>query len=55
MTGQFRYTTWDPILIVSQILTVQTMFYTSLGILIYVADCLTDYSPSLTHMFSYQV
>jgi len=53
--GQFRYSVWDPPLIVSQILTIQGLFYTSLGILIYVSDCLTGHSPSLGHIFSYQV
>jgi len=54
MSGQFRYTQWDPILIVSQIITIQTLFYTSLGILIYVSDCMTGQSPALSHLFSYQ-
>lgn len=55
MSGQFRYSIWDPALIIFQIITVQAMFYSSLGILIYVVDCLTGYSPSLSHIFSYYV
>ena len=55
MSGNFRYTQWDPQLIVSQIFTIQALFYTSLGVLVYVSDCLTGHSPSLNHIFSYQV
>ncbi|XP_015789010.1 protein SYS1 homolog [Tetranychus urticae] len=55
MTGKFRLTVWDPILITSQILTIQALFYTSLAILIYVVDCIYVESPSLTHIFTYQI
>ncbi|KAI1285297.1 Protein SYS1 -like protein [Halotydeus destructor] len=54
MTGQFRYTVWDPLLTASQVVTMQSFYYTSLGILIFVADCLYGQSPSLSHIFSYQ-
>ncbi|XP_053201704.1 protein SYS1 homolog [Panonychus citri] len=50
MTGKFRLTVWDPILITSQIVTIQASFYSSLAILI----CAVE-SPSLTYVFSYQI
>lgn len=54
MSGGFRYSVWDPILTISQILTLQSFYYTSLGVLIFVADSLYGQTPSLSHMFSYQ-
>ncbi|CAG2103417.1 unnamed protein product [Medioppia subpectinata] len=54
MSGHFRYTQWDPQLIISQIITIQSLFYTSLGVLIYISDCITGHSPQLNHLFNYQ-
>lgn len=31
MAGQFRYTVWDPVMIISQIVTLQSVFYVCLG------------------------
>lgn len=53
-TGQFRPGTWDPFLAVSQIISIQAMWYTSLGILVFVSSCLTSLPPSLDYVFDYR-
>lgn len=53
-SGQFRPSVWDPLLAISQIVTIQTMWYTSLGILVFVNDCLISQPPSLDHIFDYR-
>jgi len=54
MSGHFRFVVWDPVLTVLQIATLQTLFYATLGLLIFVADSLHGETPSLAHLFSYQ-
>lgn len=54
MVGQFRYTTWDPVLIVSQIVTMQAIFYGCLSAWMVVMDLLLGDAQSLDHIFSYQ-
>jgi hypothetical protein len=54
MSGQFRFSVWDPLLITSQILTIQALYYTSLGVLVFVADSVYGQPPSLSHIFGYQ-
>lgn len=54
-SGQFRITIWDPILIVSQIVALQAVFYLSLGGILFLMDVLLDSSRSLDHLFKYQV
>jgi len=51
--GQFRYTVWDPWTIVSQILTLQAIFYLFLGIWIAVFCLMSDSPRSLDQIFSY--
>ena len=51
--GQFRYTVWDPWMIVSQILTLQAIYYVSLGLWIAVFSVLSDSPRSLDQIFSY--
>ncbi|GLH01864.1 Protein SYS1 homolog [Gryllus bimaculatus] len=54
MTGQFRATTWDPLLIVSQIVAMQCVMYVGLGLWMVVMDTLVGSSRSLDHLFKYQ-
>ena len=51
--GQFRYTVWDPWTIVSQILTLQAIFYLFLGLWIAVFCLMSDSPRSLDQIFSY--
>ncbi|KAL0277480.1 UNVERIFIED_CONTAM: hypothetical protein PYX00_004742 [Menopon gallinae] len=53
-SGQFRSTTWDPILITSQIVALQAVFYFSLGGVLSIMDLLVGTSKSLDHLFKYQ-
>lgn len=54
MTGQFRSTTWDPLLIVSQIVAMQCVMYVGLGVWMVIMDTLIGSSRSLDHLFKYQ-
>ncbi|PSN51089.1 Protein SYS1 [Blattella germanica] len=54
MTGQFRNTTWDPLLIVSQIIALQCVMYVGLGLWMAFMDLLVGSSRSLDHLFKYQ-
>ena len=47
----FYGTTWDPRLIVSQILTMQCLFYVSLGLFMWVLDAITGNVLSLGMKF----
>jgi hypothetical protein len=55
VTGQFRNTTWDPLLIVSQIVALQCVMYVGLGLWTVFMDLLVGSSRSLDHLFKYQV
>jgi hypothetical protein len=55
VTGQFRNTTWDPLLIVSQIIALQCVMYVGLGLWTVFMDLLVGSSRSLDHLFKYQV
>lgn len=55
LSGQFRHTQWDPLLIVSQIVALQTIFYVALGMWVAVMNLLVGTSRSLDHLFKYQV
>jgi protein SYS1 len=54
MGGQFRNSTWDPILIVSQILALQFVLYSTLGIWNAFTTALVGLPRSLDCLFSYQ-
>nr|AQS22589.1 sys1-like protein [Pseudodiaptomus poplesia] len=54
MAGQFRYTVWDPWMIICQITTLQCVFYVSLGLWITLFDVLSGNSRSLDQIFKYQ-
>ncbi|KFM65857.1 Protein SYS1-like protein, partial [Stegodyphus mimosarum] len=51
MRGHFRYSQWDPLLIISQIITIQAIFYVSLGVWIFFTDVISGYSQSLDQIF----
>lgn len=55
LTGSFRYTQWDPCLIVSQIVAMQTLLYLSLCIIMAIMQDLTDSTRTLDHIFEYHV
>jgi len=53
MGGQFRYTVWDPWMIIAQILTLQAVYYVCLGLWVAGFDLLAGNPRSLDQMFSY--
>lgn len=54
MAGQFRYFVWDPLLIISQIVTMQCIYYFCLGLWIALIDVCMGSTESLQQMFGYQ-
>ncbi|ESO87911.1 hypothetical protein LOTGIDRAFT_150746 [Lottia gigantea] len=52
MTGQFRSNVWDPVLIISQIICVQSVFYVSLGFWMVVLDFIGAFDLSVDQMFT---
>lgn len=55
MAGQFRSYVWDPLLILSQIVLMQTVYYGSLGLWLALVDGLVRSSPSLDQMFDAEI
>lgn len=53
--GGFRNTKWDPILLISQILALQSLLYASLGGLMFFMDILAGLNHTLDHLFQYHV
>ncbi|KAG6451641.1 hypothetical protein O3G_MSEX007264 [Manduca sexta] len=53
LTGSFRYTQWDPCLIISQIVAMQSVLYLSLSLLVAIMQDLTDSTRTLDHIFEY--
>jgi hypothetical protein len=51
----FRYQKWDPLLIVSQIIAVQTLYYLGLGFWVLLITFAIDRAPSLDYLFSYEI
>jgi hypothetical protein len=51
----FRYQKWDPVLIISQIIAVQSLYYLGIGFWILLATFAIDRAPSLDYIFSYEV
>ena len=51
MTGRFRSYVWDPALILSQMVTLQCVFYTTLGLWVALLLSFGGYSPSLNNIF----
>ncbi len=54
MSG-FRYQKWDPLLIISQIISIQTLYYLGLGFWVLIITFAVDRVPSLDYIFSYEV
>ena len=52
MAGHFRSNVWDPVLIISQIFSMQSIFYVTLGFWIYVLDLIGRFDLSLEQLFS---
>ncbi|XP_041376549.1 protein SYS1 homolog [Gigantopelta aegis] len=52
MAGHFRSNVWDPVLILSQIVSMQSIFYIMLGFWIYVLDLIGRFDLSLEQLFS---
>ena len=53
--GQFKSYTWDPLLIISQIIAVQAVFYISFGILLYGLNFAVNRDISLLQIFDVTV
>lgn len=55
MASGFRSYIWDPFLIVSQIATMQSIFYLGFGLWLCFVDLVLEVPQSLDHIFSYRV
>lgn len=55
MAGTFRYTVWDPLMILAQMATLQCAYYVSLGLWIFFFDLVAGSPRSLDHIFKYEV
>ena len=54
-SGSFRYTVWDPFMIIAQMATLQSLYYVSLGVWIFIFDTVQGSPRSLDQIFKYQV
>ena len=54
-SGQFRKYIWDPVLIISQILAMQSVFYFFVGLWLAIIDHVTGSLTSLDQIFNYKV
>lgn len=54
-TGSFRNTQWDPFLLITQIIGVQSLLYVSLLVIMFLMDCLAGANHTLDHIFQYHV
>lgn len=54
-SGHFRNTQWDPFLLVSQIIALQSVYYVTFGIWLSIIGLFAGYTRSLDLMFKYQV
>ena len=54
-SGSFRYTVWDPFMIIAQMATLQSLYYVSLGVWIFIFDTMQGSPRSLDQIFKYQV
>ncbi|KAI2797078.1 hypothetical protein RDWZM_007040 [Blomia tropicalis] len=55
MSGNFRYTRWDPVLISSQIVAIQSTFYVTFGLIALLFSTLFGHYPSLDIILNFQV
>lgn len=54
ISGQFRKTMWDPFLIISQIIAIQTVMYFCLGLWIWIVASFIGSTKSLDYAFHYK-
>lgn len=55
MKAGFRNTQWDPIILFSQIIAMQSLLYTSLGAIMFIMDLMAGANHTLDHLFQYHV
>lgn len=55
MKAGFRNTQWDPIMLISQIVAMQSLLYVSLGAVMFLMDLLAGANHTLDHIFQYHV
>ncbi len=55
MPGQFRSNLWDPLLIIAQIVCMQSFYYVSLGLWILLLDLIGRFDVSLDQIFTQSV
>lgn len=55
MVAGFRSNVFDPVLIISKIITLQCFFYVTLGVWILLADSIAGIRPSLDQIFHFRV
>lgn len=55
MKTGFRNTQWDPLLLIAQIIAVQSILYVCLGFLMATMDTLVGANHTLDHLFQYHV
>ncbi|KAJ8975207.1 hypothetical protein NQ317_000205 [Molorchus minor] len=53
LTGSFRYTQWDPWLIISQIISIQCILYVTLGLTLALLGSIIGDTRTLDHIFEY--
>ena len=55
MSANFKYSRWDPTLISSQIVAIQSTYYLTLGIVVVLFSHLAGHYPTLEQFFNFQV
>lgn len=55
MKSGFRNTQWDPLLLIAQIIAVQSVLYASLGFIMAIMDSFVGANHTLDHLFQYHV
>lgn len=55
MKSGFRNTQWDPVLLIAQIVAIQSILYVTLGCIVAVMDVFVDANHTLDHLFQYHV
>ena len=55
LVGQFRSSVWDPTMICAQIVTMQSIYYVTLGFWLVLVDYIAGADRSLDQIFSYEV
>lgn len=55
MKTGFRNTQWDPLLLIAQIIAVQSILYVTLGIIMAFMDVIVEANHTLDHLFQYHV